>query len=299
MSYTSRRVRYRISLPDSTIVERGLIFEDEIGKGAYGIVYKAILDGYGHVAVKVIDISKKTAKKCRMLYSECDIATTPNLSHSALLKRMIYHPENRELLSNETIREKTHNSQIDISSESDDCDFMDVIQIYDLIDGLSLKYDLEIVHIPGSSNSYDQDVITHYIKCMLEGLDQLAEAHVAHRDIKPANIMIQRGDVKFIDFGIACKYEKCISEMAGTPTFMAPELFEDSHVNFEAGDVYALGLTILLFFVDIKVIRRGDNIENLIEENVSDKRIRKLLLGMTDKSAKLRFTARQALEMFR
>ena len=61
------------------------------------------------------------------------------------------------------------------------------------------------------------------------GLGAAHDQGVLHRDLKPANIMIDgRGQVRIADFGIAALAgrQKRADVLAGTPAFMAPELFE-------------------------------------------------------------------------
>jgi tRNA A-37 threonylcarbamoyl transferase component Bud32 len=77
----------------------------------------------------------------------------------------------------------------------------------------------------------------------------LAAAHahgILHRDLKPANIMIDgRGEVRITDFGLAATREQigATEIAAGTPAYMAPELFAGTDVSVRS-DIYALGLVL-------------------------------------------------------
>jgi serine/threonine-protein kinase len=79
----------------------------------------------------------------------------------------------------------------------------------------------------------------------------LGAAHdsgLVHRDIKPANVLLTRdGDAKLADFGLVRRLEELAqggAPLAGTPTFMAPELFHGTPAS-TASDIYAVG--VLLF----------------------------------------------------
>ena len=79
----------------------------------------------------------------------------------------------------------------------------------------------------------------------------LAAAHdkgVLHRDLKPANVMIdEQGRVRLADFGLAGGDAGSESGIAGTPAYMAPELFERQPATVQS-DIYALGLVLYEMF---------------------------------------------------
>ena len=78
----------------------------------------------------------------------------------------------------------------------------------------------------------------------------LAYAHrkgVVHRDIKPSNIMIESdGRTKLLDFGIAdriCVGDEQEKPLAGSPSYMAPELFDAASPSSQS-DIFALGVVL-------------------------------------------------------
>jgi serine/threonine protein kinase len=80
------------------------------------------------------------------------------------------------------------------------------------------------------------------------GLRDIHEAGIIHRDIKPNNIRLDNeGVIKIIDFGLARSQDAAKTRsIIGTPVFMAPELWSDRTISFDASiDVYAFGATAL------------------------------------------------------
>ena len=82
----------------------------------------------------------------------------------------------------------------------------------------------------------------------------LAAAHkagVLHRDVKAQNVIREKGGrIVLMDFGLGRDFgrgpEGPGTELAGTPLYLAPELFDGGHASPQS-DIYSLG--VLLFFL--------------------------------------------------
>src|SRR5262249_35823688 len=79
---------------------------------------------------------------------------------------------------------------------------------------------------------------------MLQVTDAVAELHehgIVHRDIKPSNVLIDSNGRAYVtDFGLTCLRRDGDSRVAGTPAYMAPEMFH-GQVS-PRSDVFALGV---------------------------------------------------------
>ncbi|MEM7533486.1 MAG: serine/threonine-protein kinase [Chloroflexota bacterium] len=79
------------------------------------------------------------------------------------------------------------------------------------------------------------------IRQTLQALAYLHRREVLHRDLKPANVLVQQGDVRVLDFGLAATTDTANSSSAGTPLYMAPELFDGIPYS-KAADLFAIGV---------------------------------------------------------
>jgi len=99
------------------------------------------------------------------------------------------------------------------------------------------------------------DLLEHNLRILVQLCNAVSLAHsrgVLHRDLKPDNVMIGRfGEVYLVDWGIAVSMNPDptgrlplaaeATEMAGTPSYMAPEMLGTSGKLDERTDVYLLG----------------------------------------------------------
>jgi serine/threonine protein kinase len=89
------------------------------------------------------------------------------------------------------------------------------------------------------------------IKIAMQICDGLREAHaqgIVHRDLKPENLMIDAaGNVKLMDFGLACLAAEASTSAVGTPSYMAPEQAQGGPLDRRC-DIYALGLVLFEIF---------------------------------------------------
>ncbi len=96
------------------------------------------------------------------------------------------------------------------------------------------------------------DVISHGIK-LARAIGALHRRSIIHRDIKPDNVHLgDDGELRILDLGVAQSGLEANDEieahnisMAGTPSFLAPELFDNPTPSRQT-DVYAAGVTLYL-----------------------------------------------------
>jgi serine/threonine protein phosphatase PrpC len=83
---------------------------------------------------------------------------------------------------------------------------------------------------------------------LIKGLAALHRLNIVHRDIKPANVhMGDDGRIRILDLGVSLSTSLPLMARTqsnpGTPSYMAPELFE-GHVANVQSDLYAAGVTL-------------------------------------------------------
>ncbi len=114
---------------------------------------------------------------------------------------------------------------------------------------LAIEYiDGETVEAKRSRRPLPIDELLDFAIQTCEGLQAAHEKGIVHRDIKSANVMITaKGQVKIMDFGLARLSNRTrITRQGaspGTPSYMAPELFEAGEAD-QRSDIWSLGVLI-------------------------------------------------------
>lgn len=94
----------------------------------------------------------------------------------------------------------------------------------------------------------NESLVAGYVVKILEGLDYLHQSGVVHCDLKAANILTTKtGNVKLADFGVSLNMramEREMTDVAGTPNWMAPEVIELKGASPKS-DIWSLGCTVI------------------------------------------------------
>lgn len=137
------------------------------------------------------------------------------------------------------------------------------------------------------------------LSLLLDTAEALAESHrrgILHRDVKPANVLINdEGRAQVADFGLAqsvrrptrleatgahgltddANWKRTVNfpHAAGTPAYMAPELFNGAHAS-SASDAYSFGITALEVITGRHPLLEGGQIRSTVPEQIPDAQAR-------------------------
>lgn len=113
---------------------------------------------------------------------------------------------------------------------------------------------IEMEYVPGGvslrralirNGPLDPSTATSLVYEVVLALGAAHRAGMVHRDVKPANVLLtEEGRAKLADFGLVSRLNETDPRgpvVAGTPTFMAPELFAGVAAH-PRSDFYALGI---------------------------------------------------------
>ncbi|KAJ3065975.1 hypothetical protein HDU98_010687 [Podochytrium sp. JEL0797] len=120
--------------------------------------------------------------------------------------------------------------------------FQDDENLFMVID-LMLGGDLRFL-LNTSKHPLSEELIQFYMAECVLGISYLHSKNIVHRDLKPDNILIsETGHATLTDFNIATQFkpEKMMKSEAGSPAYMAPEMFAKKGYNHMI-DYWSLGV---------------------------------------------------------
>ncbi len=212
-----------------------------LGRGAFGEVWKAF------------DTTLHRSVALKLLRSQAEV--TPGDEANAKEARQRFEREARTLV---------HFQHPSVVRAYEFAEIQGRLSIaYELIDGIDLKKLLAKMRVAEHVFTF-----THAAELcghVAEALDAAHRAGIVHRDLKPANILMARSDPihgvdphspdesghykPFItDFGLAKRDAPAEYTMTqdhtllGTPEYMSPEQWRDSHAVGPASDIYSVGV---------------------------------------------------------
>ncbi len=207
--------------------------EAEIGRGGFGVVYRAIDSTLDRpVALKILDpMLSRDAEWARRFQQEARVMA--RLDHPHIVP--IYETGNEA-------------GRVYIAMK--------------LIEGGSLATRI------GQGGPLPWNAAVRIIREIAGALDYAHEHGIIHRDLKPGNILLGAGGAVLTDFGLA----RLVGEstlnptmsggMVGTWTYIAPEIWNGAKPD-ERADIYALGC-ILYEMVTGQVLFGGENVAAII-----------------------------------
>lgn len=200
----------------------GYELQTEVGRGAMGIVYRALQKSSKQVvALKVMKSNvDPTKNRLRLFVREAGILS--QLNHPQIIRFFEMG--------------MTEQGAFFVATE-----FVETLRFAEVIAGQGLAFRVQTVAS---------------IACQV--LDALSYAHqkgLVHRDIKPTNILLSRSSgtltAKLADFGLAKNYEDAgfsdmtsEGELRGSPAYIAPEQIVNARYAKPPCDLYSLGVTL-------------------------------------------------------
>jgi len=261
---------------------------EEIGKGAYKTVFKAIDNNDGSEVAWAIITTKglKTIEKRRIVYE------------IGLLNKII-GDNHKDIIPPNIIKFRGSWHE----PEKKRC-----IMVTNLIPGGTLKS-----YIQKHYNILTDHHILKWVIQILKGLFFLHSNNIIHRDLKLDNIFIDPSTsiVYLADFGLSIEAENS-DESVGTMIYMAPEMFAtgiDSALKYDNSiDMYAFGICFLEMLTNEEayheirsithmVANKNKNVLPLSLRKVGNKELQRIITRLLSIDIEERYTAHELYEI--
>ena len=210
--------------------------ESQIGKGAFGSVYKAVRTDHGltsTAAIKVLHIPQDEAEVTSLRSEGLDLNGTRTYLQGIV----------DDFVGEIKLMESLKGVQNIVSVE----DYQVVERQEEL--GWDIYIRMELLtpfDVWICSHKMDEKDVIRLGIDLCTALELCEKRNVIHRDIKPANIFVNDfGFFKLGDFGIARKLESTSGNLSkkGTYNYMAPEVARGSSYDSRV-DIYSLGIVL-------------------------------------------------------
>lgn len=203
-SKSINRVNYNYE-PDTIIKVPNIetITSVKLGRGAYGNVYKVIIDG------------KNIEKAIKIAFCRDDGLDPSIIREIAMLK----FTSNSNIIYNQYL---IYGSMNGMSCDGFAMELMDTSLFG------------EIVSRSKNKTPFNEYLLKEYSKQLIDGVNYLHQRGIIHRDIKPENILLRGSDLKISDFGLARAYttfDHVYKDPAFSVFYMPPELLKDKYIE--------------------------------------------------------------------
>ena len=203
----------------------------EIGKGAYGKVWKVL---------------ENKSKRSLAL---------KQMSKSEILK---YNMKSQVFIEKEILSKLYHPYIINMY-----CSFQDKDNLYMILDYSPYK---DMRYQQRNFDDIEEKDIHFIAACIISSLNYIHSKNIIHRDIKPENILFdEKGYVRLTDFGIANYTNKVDRDICGTIGYYAPEnLDQKAKIGVES-DYFSLGVILYEIATGYKLFNSKNKTELLDE----------------------------------
>lgn len=190
-----------------------MLYDPPLGSGSYATAYLVSCDNFTYV-LKKMNTSRFSDEIKKKLLSEM-----------VILRKLKPHPN--VIQYKDSWLDKSYYYLV-----------MNYCRNGDLLDVIS-SHQKARTKIPQS------DIIKYGLD-IANGIEFIHNSGIVHRDLKPGNIFLDMGNCVIGDFGVAKMITNTVSvsTMIGTPSYMAPEMFDGNPYDASV-DIWAFGCILL------------------------------------------------------